>query len=206
MAVVRQIKRQISETLQKTTAGKYIFTKKTLHKVVFQFMIPERLVKEAENDPTMQNRLLTEHIQKCPKKAVEIQNLVDKLLANMEMDADRKEKLNRDMLYCFFAYGYSEIIITGLRDDKSLFEEVPTLEEYCNTVIENSDVACEIEVIDGLTTFTYYQLNGDKSYTCIAAVYEGTESFWLITATCQTMNYKYAKDKFIEIFKSAQVA
>ena len=106
----------------------------------------------------------------------------------------------------FFAYGYSEIIITGLRDDKSLFEEVPTLEEYCNTVIENSDVACEIEVIDGLTTFTYYQLNGDKSYTCIAAVYEGTESFWLITATCQTMNYKYAKDKFIEIFKSAQVA
>lgn len=107
MAVVRQIKRQISEILEKTTAGKYLFIKKTLHKVVFRFMIPERLVKEAEHDPAMQSRLLMEHIKKCPKKAVEIQKLIDKLLANMEMDADRKEKLNQDMLYCFFAYGYS---------------------------------------------------------------------------------------------------
>ena len=30
----------------------------------------------------------------------------------------------------FFMYGYSEIVLTGLRDDKTLFEEVPTLEEY----------------------------------------------------------------------------
>ena len=106
----------------------------------------------------------------------------------------------------FFAYGYSEILITGLRDDKAQFEEVPTLAEYCNSLIENSGIECEIESMDGLLTFTYYQLNSDKSYTCIASVYEGTDAFWLITATCQTMNYKYAKDKFIEIFKTVQVA
>ena len=106
----------------------------------------------------------------------------------------------------FFAYGYSEILITGLRDDKAQFEAVPTLEEYRDSLIKTSGIECEIESIDGLLTFTYYQLNGNQSYTCIAAVYEGTESFWLITATCQTMNFKYARDKFIEIFKTVQVA
>ena len=106
----------------------------------------------------------------------------------------------------FFVYGYSEIMITGLRDDKSLFEEVPTLDEYANTLIANSEVDATVELIDGITTFTYYQLNDSQSYTCFAAVFEGTDSFWMITCSCQTMNFKYVQEKFIEIFKTVQVA
>ena len=105
-----------------------------------------------------------------------------------------------------FVYGYSEIIVTGLRDDKSQFEEIPTLEEYGKKLIENSEVNAEIEIIDGLVTFTYYQLNNNQSYTYFASLYEGTDSFWLVTACCQTMNFKHAKDKFLEIFHSVQVA
>ena len=106
----------------------------------------------------------------------------------------------------FFVYGYSEIVLTGLRDDKSLFEEVPTLEEYGKTLIANSNVNSQIEIIDGLTTFTYYQLNNNQSHTCFVALFEGTDAFWMITGSCQTMNFKYAQEKFIEIFKSIQVA
>ena len=106
----------------------------------------------------------------------------------------------------FFIYSYSEIILTGLRDDKTLFDEVPTLEEYAKQLIANSEVEAEVQVIDGLTTFTYYQLKNNQSYTCFAAVFEGTDSFWLVTGSCQTMNFKYAQEKFIDIFSSIQVA
>ena len=106
----------------------------------------------------------------------------------------------------FFIYGYSEIVLTGLRDDKTLFEEIPTLEEYAKTLIANSEVEAQVETVDGLTTFTYYQLQGSQSYTCFAAVFEGTDSFWVVTCSCQTMNFKYAQENFIEIFKSIQVA
>ena len=106
----------------------------------------------------------------------------------------------------FFMYGYSEIVLTGLRDDKTLFEEVPTLEEYAKILISNSEVDAQVEIIDGLTTFTYFQLKNSQSYTCFAAVFEGTDSFWIVTGSCQTMNFKYAQEKFIEIFKSIQVA
>ena len=106
----------------------------------------------------------------------------------------------------FFMYGYSEIVLTGLRDDKTQCEEVPTLEEYAKILISNSEVDAQVEIIDGLTTFTYFQLKNSQSYTCFAAVFEGTDSFWIVTGSCQTMNFKYAQEKFIEIFKSIQVA
>ena len=106
----------------------------------------------------------------------------------------------------FFAYGYSEIMITGLRDTYELFETVPTLEEYANSLIENSDVSAEVEIIDGLTTFTYRQLSNSESYTYFAVVFAGSESFWMITASCTTMNFDTAKDKLLEIIKTTEVA
>ena len=106
----------------------------------------------------------------------------------------------------FFVYGYSEIMITGLRDDKSLFETVPTLEEYGKTLIAQSDVTTELEVIDGLTTFTYYQLYNNESYTYTAFLFEGTDSFWMVQAGCKTMNFKYVQEKLFEICKTIRVA
>ena len=108
----------------------------------------------------------------------------------------------------FFAYQYSEIMITGLRDDYSVFEEIPTLEEYATQLIANSSemISSEVEIIDGLTTFTYRQLENSDSYTCITAVFAGTEAFWMVTACCKTVNFKSAKDKLVEILKTTVVA
>ena len=108
----------------------------------------------------------------------------------------------------FFAYQYSEIMITGLRDDYSVFEEIPTLEEYATQLIANSSemISSEVEIVDGLTTFTYRQLENSDSYTCITAVFAGTEAFWMVTACCKTVNFKSAKDKLVEILKTTVVA
>ena len=108
----------------------------------------------------------------------------------------------------FFAYQYSEIVINGLRDDYSVFEEVPTLEEYANQLIANNSgqIIAEVEIIDGMTTFTYRQLEGTDSYTYITAVFAGTEAFWMVTACCKTINFKSSKDKLVEILKTTVVA
>ena len=106
----------------------------------------------------------------------------------------------------YFVYGYSEITITGLRDSYEVFDQVPTLEGYASKLIQDNEITAEVEMVDGLTTFTYRQLQNSDSYTYITAVYAGTESFWLVTGSCQTMNFKYAQEKFIEIFSSIQVA
>ena len=108
----------------------------------------------------------------------------------------------------FFMYGYSEIVITGVRDDYSVFEEIPTLEEYASQLIANNSeqISSEVEIIDGLTTFTYRQLENSDSYTCITVVFEGTEAFWMVTACCKTINFKSAKDKLLEIIKTTVVA
>lgn len=106
----------------------------------------------------------------------------------------------------FFMYGYNEIIITGVRDKYELFDTVPTLEEYANGLIENSQVLSQVEIVDGLTTFTYRQLDNMESYTYISAVFAGTDAFWMVSAGCKTINFDSARDKFVEILKTTQVA
>ena len=108
----------------------------------------------------------------------------------------------------FFLYQYSEIMITGLRDDYSVFEEVPTLEEYAQGLITMSSgqISSQVEIIDGMVTFTYRQLENSESYTYITAVFAGTEAFWMVTAGCKTVNFDLAKDKLVEIMKTAKVA
>ena len=106
----------------------------------------------------------------------------------------------------FFMYGYSEIIITGLRDKYEIFDVVPTLEEYANGLIENSEVSSQVEIVDGMTTFTYRQLDNSESYTYITAVFAGTDAFWMVTAGCKTVNFDSARDKLVEIMKTTVVA
>ena len=106
----------------------------------------------------------------------------------------------------FFVYAYTEISFSGLRDDYAVFDEVPTLEEYAKGLIEKSEYEAEVEIIDGLTTFTYRHLSNSESYTCLAAVFAGTDSFWMVTASCRTINFEASKDKLVEILKTTQVA
>ena len=116
------------------------------------------------------------------------------------------EEVMTDDMEGFFAYGFSEISISGLRDDYEVFDKVPTLEEYAKELIAKSEYTAEVEIIDGMTTFTYRHLNKSESYTSMTAVFAGTESFWMITATCRTINFDSARDKLVEILKTAQVA
>ena len=64
------------------------------------------------------------------------------------------EEVMTDDMEGFFAYGFSEISISGLRDDYEVFDEVPTLEEYAKELIAKSEYTAEVEIIDGMTTFT----------------------------------------------------
>ncbi len=106
----------------------------------------------------------------------------------------------------FFLYGYSEIVLTGLRDTYEIFENgIPTLEEYANSLIQDNEVTSEVEIIDGLTTFTYRQLSKSDSYTYMTAVFAGSEAFWMVTIGCKTLNFDSARDKFIEILKTVVV-
>ena len=106
----------------------------------------------------------------------------------------------------FFMYGYSEILITGLRDAYEVFDQVPTLEGYANQLIEDNKLSSQIEIVDGLTTFTYRKLENSESYTYMTAVFAGSEAFWMITVGCKTMNFDSAKAKLVEILKTTQVA
>ena len=107
----------------------------------------------------------------------------------------------------FFMYGYQEIMISGIREDYSLFEEVPSLEEYGKLLIENNSLNSQLEVIDGLTTFTFSQLvNDSESYTYITSIYAGTDAFWMVQAGCRTMNMSSTRDKLIDFLKTVVVA
>ena len=106
----------------------------------------------------------------------------------------------------YFVYGYSEITITGLRDSYEVFDQVPTLEGYANKLIQDNEITAEVEMVDGLTTFTYRQLQNSDSYTYSTAVYAGTDAFWMVTAGCKTLNFDAIKDKLVDILKTVVVA
>lgn len=112
---------------------------------------------------------------------------------------------NANLVEGFFLYGFSEIMVTGIREAYDLFEEVPTLEAYANKLITDNELNTQIEVIDGLTTFTYRQLDNGESYTYITAVFAGTDAFWMVHAGCTTLNFEVAKEKLMDILKTIEV-
>lgn len=102
-----KLKRCLGEIMQKTTVGKYLLNKRHLHKVVYSYLIPQKLVKRAEQKPDLQSKLLAERIKKCPEKAATLQHKIDDLLQHIVLSPERKQTLEQDMLYYYFAYGYT---------------------------------------------------------------------------------------------------
>ena len=105
-----------------------------------------------------------------------------------------------------FLYGIYEITVAGVREDYALFDEVPELEEYGNLLIQGNSLTCELEQTDGLTTFTFSVDDGGSSYTYLAAVYAGTEAFWLVQAGCKTQNFQDSRETFLGYLKSVAVS
>ena len=105
-----------------------------------------------------------------------------------------------------FMYGIYEITVTGIRENKELFEEVPTLEEYGNLLISGNNLSSTLEQEEGLTTFTFSLMDGKNSFTHLAAIYEGAESFWLVQVSCKTENFEDSRDGFLTYLKSVTVS
>ena len=105
-----------------------------------------------------------------------------------------------------FMYGTYEINITGVRESKTLFDQVPELEEYGNLLIANNNLSSTLQQEEGLTTFTFSMLEGKTSFTYLAAVYEGSDSFWLVHISCKTENFDTSRDTFLTYLKSVTVS
>ena len=105
-----------------------------------------------------------------------------------------------------FMYGVYEITVTGVREDKALFDEVPKLEEYGNLLITNNNLTSTLQQEEGLTTFTFSLMDGKTSFTHLAAIYEGSESFWLVQISCKTENFEDSRESFLTYLKSVTVA
>ena len=105
-----------------------------------------------------------------------------------------------------FMYGVYEITITGIREGFELFDEVPKLEEYGNLIISNNSLSSALQQEENLTTFTYSKLEGTTSYTYLAAIYEGSEAFWLVQAGCKTENFEDTRESLMTYLKSVTVS
>ena len=103
-------------------------------------------------------------------------------------------------------YGVYEITITGIREGFELFDKVPKLEEYGNLIISNNSLSSALQQEDNLTTFTYSKIEGKTSYTYLAAIYEGSEAFWLVQAGCKTENFEDTRESLMTYLKSVKVS
>ena len=105
-----------------------------------------------------------------------------------------------------FMYGVYEITVTGVREGKALFDQVPTLEEYGNLLISGNQLSSTLQQEEGLTTFTFSLMDGKTSYTHLAAIYEGSDSFWLVQISCKTENFEDSRESFLTYLKSVTVS
>ena len=106
----------------------------------------------------------------------------------------------------FFMYGYDEVTVGGFREDYSFFEEIPSLEDYAAKMIADNQLDSQVEIIDGIVTFSFPKLvNDNDSYTYLTAIFAGTDAFWTIQAGVRTLNYEVAKQMLMDIIKTVTV-
>lgn len=101
-----------------------------------------------------------------------------------------------------FMYGIYDISVTGVREDFSLFDQVPTLEEYTQMLLTGNHLDSIPYQEDGLTLFIYSVENSGHSFTYLTAVYEGSSSFWLVQAGCKSSEFESSRNNFQTYLKS----
>ena len=101
-----------------------------------------------------------------------------------------------------FLYGLDPIIVSGLRDEKSLFDGSDLdLQTYGKLVLAVNGLDCALTETDGIRYFTY-ETGG---YTYVVTLWETTEAFWTVQAYCPTENYSRVSDQMWEILCSITV-
>lgn len=103
--------------------------------------------------------------------------------------------------YDFF-YGLDSVIISGLRDEKSLFDGFNVdLQVYADLVLTVNELDCELTQADGIRYFTYEA----GSYTYVVTLWETGDAFWTVQAYCPTEDYSRVSDQMWEILRSVTV-
>ena len=98
-----------------------------------------------------------------------------------------------------FLWGMEPITVSGLRDDKSLFEAYNlNLEGYGMLVMVVNGLECTLSQTDGIWNFSY-EADG---YTYLVTLRETEKAFWTVQAYCPTEDYPQEKDQMWEILRS----
>lgn len=106
-----------------------------------------------------------------------------------------------------FAYASSNEAVIGLYEAKAEFEAYgldPTLEEYCDLVIQGNGMETEATKNGDLLTFTFDSVVDGEDYSYLAAVYEGAEGFWLIQCGSKSADFDKHYNSFLTYLNSVQ--
>ena len=101
-----------------------------------------------------------------------------------------------------FLYGLDSVIVSGLRDEKSLFDGSDLdLQTYGKLVLAVNELDCALTETDGICYFAYEA--GD--YTYVVTLWETGEAFWTVQAYCPTQEYSQVSGQMWEILRSVSV-
>lgn len=107
------------------------------------------------------------------------------------------------------AYYTSEtVIVTALKEEKSLFEEaninIDTLTEYAELVIENNNANSTVTEENGATYFIYEAEANGKEFKYYASVFKTDDAFWLVQFACEKDDFDSNKTQFAEYASSVK--
>ena len=107
-----------------------------------------------------------------------------------------------------FNYASDKIGVCGIYEDKAYLQEfLPDIDvqTYTELFLESNNVAEPIEVVDGITRFSY-SVDGDPSYTYLCGVFESGTNFWVVQAYCESDDYASCQEDMWKYICSVSVA
>ncbi|MCL2677850.1 MAG: hypothetical protein FWE85_02220 [Clostridiales bacterium] len=108
-------------------------------------------------------------------------------------------------------YSSTTSIVTVLKEEFHLFDQHGhdaadlTPEDYARLVIESNREPCDVEKVEGLTTFTYERRVNGKDFKYFAVTFKGPDAFWLVQFGCDRKNFDKFQAQFIEWAKTVKV-
>ena len=114
---IERLPKPIKNAVTQIGFVKKMRARKGLRKLVFDFKLPESKVQLVEKDPGQMQTVLAGHIEQWKDKAAEIGNTIDAIFVRRpDLTANGAEQLRQDMLFCYFAYGFTphEYLCYGL--------------------------------------------------------------------------------------------
>ena len=98
-----------------------------------------------------------------------------------------------------FMYGLAPITLSGLQDEKSLFDT--DLQGYGQLILKSNDLSSTLTEKDGIPTFTYES----GSYTYVVTLWETKDAYWTVQAYCPTADFQEVKDSMWDILADIKV-